>query len=999
MSIGSSRLSVEQHGEEEWIVVEAPEPEATEDKPVELVPSSDGAPLHLVRRSRLSTIGAWTPERRIERAFTLGQQDCQAVLDGTGQQAKDSFPIASAIYCILYEPSGNWPRITRSIQRFYEEVKVSTDGKAPGRYSQWRPGFYTRGILNLHVVGSESGNVDLLILKWGDAAFLAVPLRVCRQGVILALPKEAIPEDTLEDAMDGPGDGLVGPHLLTTVNSQASDEEEGHVIELLIVEFAMPVRLQLDRKTPRTRRQFVGFVGDHTILPDFGEINEIVSSWVEGGEARLEDYFTAAEEAPPAQPGDQNLAILAQLQELQATMDRRFQELESRVPQAVVPASQGSVRAPPTRPSNKGGGEEPNGPGPRDRNRALLESVREQAGPPPPRLADEPGRGAETARQGAHLRKLVEDVDPETSSVDDLMKLALLKMVQGTKSKKGRRLPGLPNLEDSSDSERGEGEQSWSSTSKGGRGIEAVERLNQAMKSYPDAYSERMEARMAKAVESAELLPTVPMLFARSCRKSRTAGYCLQGFANVHRLLLENKPQQARLQVLRIMGALEQFLIDENWLVASRLTGMEEPPWGHWATQDLGALRRQYVYSRLAESTWIGALINELKEEEWLTKKKFAAATPKPKAKGGGGGERRKRDREHRFLSWAAPDVPRRGAPLGEPHLKTGADDDAATVLGPLEFLEDWCRFLEGADLYRDPVPYPESGFLEGVMIDDHLGLQLLKRLPSMKRTLEQPARDQEVFASSASAYDYANLMAHPKKKQRRSLHVKAWGAEIEGGRGLVGPARRRLFALSRLSAESAKPGSLDLGEETCPRIPVPPWLWKLRTHIDVLCEWLEEFMITMFLEHKSRRAASDLALPGDHFDDEVIYVRMGQPKTRHRAAASQHVRVDHPGVASWVADVLPSTPAWRKIWNGSWAAFKLRFDALQTEVLESTPCLPSSLRPGAATFLFRSWDENLPRLQWRGRWKSFRMLETYVQELGATEVKVGTLLCLQFLA
>ena len=211
------------------------------------------------------------------------------------------------------------------------------------------------------------------------------------------------------------------------------------------------------------------------------------------------------------------------------------------------------------------------------------------------------------------------------------------KMVQGTKSKKGRRLPGLPNFEDSSDSERGEGEQSWSSTSKGGRGIEAVERLNQAMKSYPDAYSERMEARVAKAVESAELLPTVPMLFAKSCpvRKSRTAGYCLQGFAHVHRLLLENKPRQARLQVLRMMGALEQFLIDENWLVASRLTGMEEPPWGHWASQDLGAVW-QYVYSRLAESTWIGALNNELKEEEWLTKKKFSTAAPKPKAKGGG---------------------------------------------------------------------------------------------------------------------------------------------------------------------------------------------------------------------------------------------------------------------------------------------------------------------------------------------------------------------------
>ena len=114
MSISSSRLSVDQHGEEEWIVVEAPEPEATEDKPGELVPSSDGVPLHLVRRPRPSTIVAWAPDRRIERAFNLGKQDCQAALEGPGPQARDSFPIASAIYCILYEPSGNWPRITNS---------------------------------------------------------------------------------------------------------------------------------------------------------------------------------------------------------------------------------------------------------------------------------------------------------------------------------------------------------------------------------------------------------------------------------------------------------------------------------------------------------------------------------------------------------------------------------------------------------------------------------------------------------------------------------------------------------------------------------------------------------------------------------------------------------------------------------------------------------------------------------------------------------------------
>ena len=56
--------------------------------------------------------------------------------------------------------------------------------------------------------------------------------------------------------------------------------------------------------------------------------------------------------------------------------------------------------------------------------------------------------------------------------------------------------------------------------------------------------------------------------------------------------------------------------------------------------------------------------------------------------------------------------------------------------------------------------------------------------------------------------------------------------------------------------------------------------------------------------------------------------------------------------------------------------------------MLRQTYFLPSSLRPGGVTFfLFRQWDENLVRLQWRGRWRSFKMLEIYVQELGAAEV------------
>ena len=241
------------------------------------------------------------------------------------------------------------------------------------------------------------------------------------------------------------------------------------------------------------------------------------------------------------------------------------------------------------------------------------------------------------------------------------------------------------------------------------------------------------------------------------------------------------------------------------------------------------------------------------------------------------------------------------------------------------------------------------------------------------------------------------------------------------------------------------------------------------RHHIDVLSEWLEEYMVTLYLDGQSRRSAAetlnvvvqkfgwlrsslaapwsvlktwdmlepvthhppmpvqvlyalagtamawqwphfaallvlgffgllrpseliglrrqDLSLPQDHWGDNVIYVRVSQPKTRFRAAAAQHVRLDEAGIAGWVQTIFGSMPMWRKLWCGSLASFKTRLDLVQREVLTTVAFLPSSLRPGGATYLFRLWSEDLIRVQWRGRWKSFRMLETYVQELGAAEI------------
>ena len=111
---------------------------------------------------------------------------------------------------------------------------------------------------------------------------------------------------------------------------------------------------------------------------------------------------------------------------------------------------------------------------------------------------------------------------------------------------------------------------------------------------------------------------------------------------------------------------------------------------------------------------------------------------------------------------------------------------------------------------YKKPIPVSRSGFYEGIMIDDHLGIQILKRKGSIQATLKQPGRDQRVFEQSDQAYSEVGLEAHPGKKVRRALDTRVWGAQIEGCKGLVGPTRTRLVRLAKLSTVAALPGAMD---------------------------------------------------------------------------------------------------------------------------------------------------------------------------------------------
>lgn len=377
------------------------------------------------------------------------------------------------------------------------------------------------------------------------------------------------------------------------------------------------------------------------LLPSFAELEEHVEAWIERGEVRNEVFLTAGEASPAKKPQTGLDGLMAQIMGLREELGQRFEILEDKVqdlqqhPQLRKPAppvlkAKPKPGASPDLEYGKGEEEMPKRSG-RGDPAELIARMKELAPGGPRRTPDEPGRG-QTAAEMAPLEPHG-DMD-----VDELMKLAMVKLLTGKNKAKSKKLPGLPAWEMSGSSE-GEDEH-WSSTSKGGKGIEQVDRLRLAMKTHPDRYLERMEQRMLRALELLDFDSSIPHQYAKTIPvgKSRTAGYCVWGLAEVHKLLIEGKVRQARLHVVRLQAGLEQFLIDESWVVGSRLLGVEEPPWGHWATQDLQALRKQYQYCRLIESTWLGAYINQLKEEEWLLKKRqaFRGGVPNNPKKGDG---------------------------------------------------------------------------------------------------------------------------------------------------------------------------------------------------------------------------------------------------------------------------------------------------------------------------------------------------------------------------
>jgi hypothetical protein len=111
-------------------------------------------------------------------------------------------------------------------------------------------------------------------------------------------------------------------------------------------------------------------------------------------------------------------------------------------------------------------------------------------------------------------------------------------------------------------------------------------------------------------------------------------------------------------------------------------------------------------------------------------------------------------------------------------------------------------------------------------------------------------------------------------------------------------------------------------------------------------------------------------------------------PKTWLRGARRQHAKIDEPSAVRFIARLLPGFLPCELLWPASYHVWRKRLQTL-TGALMNVPCLilPSSLRPGGATWFFQETQKDIARLCWRGRWSHSKTLSHYVQEWGAHNV------------
>ena len=176
---------------------------------------------------------------------------------------------------------------------------------------------------------------------------------------------------------------------------------------------------------------------------------------------------------------------------------------------------------------------------------------------------------------------------------------------------------------------------------------------------------------------------------------------------------------------------------------------------------------------------------------------------------------------------------------------------------------------------------------------------------------------------------------------------------------------------------------------------PIPQPLMMAMVAVALAWKWFRMALLILTGFYALLRPAEMFLLKPEHFSHSsetgnagVCIIRLLQTKSRTRGAKHQSVRLDEPFVIAFLEKCFRHMHKSEPIWPFSASLFRTRFDQLLFGVCQKNKLvLPSSLRPGGATFLFQLWNENIPKLQWRGRWLHLKTMLHYVQELGSINV------------
>ena len=476
-------------------------------------------------------------------------------------------------------------------------------------------------------IAATSGDPEWLLLKLPGREAAVLPVLRREGGLLLAMASDVISNAELEaNAIEGVTTDL-GPTHVVMVDGLRGDEEP---LEVEVILMDWPQALFKHLRHGGAPSWPPGTIWPHVEEETVRQVSSdlVVSAaraWIQEEDVRLSDAYATAVEGPPGPngpTGGEN--ILHQLlTQMEATASVVTQLQEDMARMKAEPRIATAATAP----------------------TGALHAAQQLVGQAPPGRQGQPKMRSMPAPAGGIGALVGEDgevADDGHPSTDQLVRTALVALLEKQSKKKKGKAPGLPLAQSGSESE-GEAEEDPLRRLSGAKGTMLLERLRVSMEAEPQAYVTAMETMAAQILGEAQPGPSTMERYVREqmpLGAEKSLGYMTWGVARAVTALKAGESQKAQLILLLLLSAVEQYKLDASWVAAWRLTHLTSPPFADWRAKEssIHQLRADHSHTRLAHPTWMAAIVARLRDEEVLTKRRQSVDDRPPRGRGRGRG-------------------------------------------------------------------------------------------------------------------------------------------------------------------------------------------------------------------------------------------------------------------------------------------------------------------------------------------------------------------------